>query len=508
MQQRVVPADLGSVSSSAYRATEHDEDDSQRTVSHGYQPTYVGSRSSQSRSGSAHRSSTTEHDEDESQRTVVHGYQPVYGGSASRTSSGRIASESSRVGYVAAPVYTSGGIQSSQRSSASNSETEYNESRKPIPVGQHVSISARPGTTNVLAVPVRVINTHGIPTEHQNYYVRNSDQQSSGSESSSTRAVNPTSTTYRVTYSPSRNVVVSDKIASTSESDSSRVAGTQYPDKLTNYNSFNVPESSSQTRFRSEDRESNSEQVRVAPVLVTYPYNGGSSRAASTGSSQSGYTQSRVDPGFSINTIDSSAASRNQVLAASRRTSGSEQQGSAYTGNSGSTYYVPVAGQTRTQTQHQASSGGGSQTQYQRGGSFSPYVPSRTSSSHLSNSQFEAGASDKLAQRFGTGSYTSNDDLRTYMTETERLARLQQQQIASSSRGSDISSSDANRRTIQTASNLDSAAADFVRSSNLANRNSEFDSNTDIASGTGGTGYQKVRSWNKQSKWASGNGIS
>lgn len=477
MQQRQVPADLSSVSSSAYR------------------------------------SSAARHDEDDSQRTVGYGYQPVSGGSASRLYSQtreESASDASRVGQ---PAPVSSATQNSYRSSSSNSGSEHTEMRKPIPTGQYVSISSRPGTSSVLAVPVRVMQVQGIPDEHQKYYARTSEH-SSGAESSATRAQNPTSTTYRVTYTPARNYISTDKLASTSESERTIAGNYQQPEKFTSYNSYNAPEAASQSRFRSEGLDSHSDQTqtRVTPVFVSQPYNGGSSRSASTSSQyQQGHTQSRVDPGYSENSLDSSSsrtmAEKDQrrvvtnvrpTYVVSGRTSGSDQQASTYQGgSSGSTYYVPVSG--RTQTQHQ--SGSASQIQQQRqggfGGNFAPYV--RTQSQ---DSQREATSSDMLSQRFGTGVHTSNDDLRSYMSESERLARLQQQQVSASSRNAGVTSTDANRRTLQTASNLDSAAATFVRSSDLANRNSEFDSSNSDVTGTGG--FNRARSWNKQSKWSSG----
>lgn len=477
MQQRQVPQDLSSVSSSAYR------------------------------------SSAARHDEDELQRTVGYGHQPVSGGSASRLYSQTReegTSDSARVGQL---VPVSGATQSSYRSLSSNFGSELTETRKPVPTGQYVSISSRPGTSNILAVPVRVIPVQGIPDEHQKYYVRTSEH-SSGAESSGTRVQNPTSTTYRVTYTPAGNYISSDKIASTSETERSMAGSYQQPEKLTSYNSYNAPESASHTKFRSEDSHLDQTQTRVTPASVSHPYNGGSSRSASTSSQQQqGYTQSRVDPGFSENTIDSSSSASStvaekdqmRVVSSSRptyvvsgRTSGSDQQAASYRGSSGSTYYVPVSG--RTQTQHQLGSASQIQQQRQGGfsGNFSPYVQSRTQSQ---DSQHEAIISDRLNQRFGSGVHTSNDDLRSYMTESERLARLQQQQVTGSSRNVGIANSDANHHTLQTASNLDSAAASFVRSSDLANRNSEFDSSNGDVTG----GYNRVRSWNKQSKWSSGN---
>jgi hypothetical protein len=89
------------------------------------------------------------------------------------------------------------------------------------------------------------------------------------------------------------------------------------------------------------------------------------------------------------------------------------------------------------------------------------------------------------------------------MSESEKLAREQQRQIASSqSSSSQISASEANRRTVNTASTLDSAAANFVGSTNLQSRLNDFD-NVESLGGTTG-GFKRVKSWQKQSKWASG----
>jgi len=476
MQQRVVPGDLSSVSSSAYR------------------------------------SAASEHDEDELQRTLV----PV--GTSSRIysqSRGSTAAESSRVGASAVPVYVSSGSSNLHRaSSASQSESELSESRKPIPTGQYVSISARPGTANVIAVPGGVIHTSGVPDDSQKYYSRASDY-TSGSEAQSTRLLNPTSTTYRVTYNPTRNYVSSDKIASSqSESESSRVGSVQQPDKFVNYNSFGGPEAASQTRYRADESDSYNEQTqtRVVPSSVSYPSNGGSSRYQSSGSSSGyqGQTQARIAPVYPVNTVESASSSlrtadeREQrrytpavptYVSASRISSSDQeesrkQQSSSQYGNAAGSYYVvPVVGQSRSQTQQQ---------QYQR--NFSPYVPARTQSSLAGSQQ---ASSDLVSQRFGSvASLGQTDDLHTYMSESERLARLQQQQIAGTASNVAVSNIEANRRTLNTASNLDSAAANFVRSSNLANRNSELDASNVDTSGSGG--FNRVRSWNKQSKWSSG----
>lgn len=477
MQQRVVPADLSSVSSSAYRssAIDKDDEDVQRTVDSGYSR---GSIYSQNRGGSA--------------------------------------SETSRN----APVYVAGSQRALSSSQYESELNELNESRKPISTGQYVSISARPGTSTVLAVPVRVIHTQGVPEEK--LYSRTSEH-SSGSESSSSRAQNPSSATYRVTYSPSRNYVSSDKIASsTFDSENSR-SSVQQPEKFINYNTFNPQESLSQTRFRADESDSHSEQsqVRVAPVTVSYPINGGSSRYASSGSSSAlhGSTQVRV-PVFPVSNAESSSsslrtaeereqrrytpASPTYISAGRIATADQEESRNNLQYGGSNTYIVPVIGQTRSQT-HQQSSGSGSQSQYQRqggyAGNFSPYVPSR---SQGSQSASQLTSSDKVSQRFGAGvSHARTDDLQTYMSESERLARLQQQQIAGgSSSSAGLTNLDANRRTLNTASNLDSAAASFVRSSNLASRISDADSSS--VDGTGAGGFNRVRSWNKQSKWSSG----
>ena len=92
------------------------------------------------------------------------------------------------------------------------------------------------------------------------------------------------------------------------------------------------------------------------------------------------------------------------------------------------------------------------------------------------------------------------------MSESQRLAELQQRQLASSQQSQQSSTfssaSEANRRTVDVGQRLDNVAANFVGSSNLANRNSELD--TESLSGAG-NGYQRVKSWQKQSKWESGN---
>lgn len=570
-QQRLEPS--YSQTASRYSSSRHSEaDEIQQRV----QPDY---------SSSAYRSQGAQ-DDDELQRTV--------GPTSSRTfSRDESLSNAQRNSFAS----------SSQRSNVALSDLDRYSSQKPIPTGQYVSLQARPGTATVLAMPVRVISTHVVPADTQKVYSRTSEQ-STDSESSSSTVQLPTSTTYRVTYTPSRNVVTSDKLSASRDSDVQRTytAGTQ-PEKFTSYNSFNsLPESASQTQFVADSRSSQDDvqttQQRVSPAEVTGPTYGGNSRFSSTGSGSAG-SQSRtsgtayVVPSYSSNTAESSssrtAEEREQRRYTPSRPTYISSTNSRVSADSvdqqatGSSSYVPAS---RTQTQYQAGSGSQtqSQSQYTRPGqTYSPYAPSRSQTGSASTSdssrvlsqrvgssvydsndddlqtymteseklaraqqqqnnnygstqsgysrtasrsrhdddlQVHMSESDRLAalvaqqnarssqnsntqQRIGAGVYgstASTDDLRTYMTEAERLARIQQQQLSGSTQTSYLSNSNANRRTLDAASRLDSAAASFVRP-NLANRNSELDAE-DTGAGTGG--YTRVKQWNKQSSWSSG----
>lgn len=166
-----------------------------------------------------------------------------------------------------------------------------------------------------------------------------------------------------------------------------------------------------------------------------------------------------------------------------------------FAATSGSTFQVP----TYQQRQNAASSSSSSsyqQRQNQNAGTlFSPYAPapSRSSSQQISNTN--------LNNRFSS-SVTDHSDLKDYMTEAERLAAAQQQQVASSSSDRFVANNheEANRRTYDRAADLDSLAAKFV-STNMGNRNNIDLSNVD--SNNAGS-FNNVRSWSRQSKWASG----
>lgn len=530
MQQKQIPVDLSTAGSSAYRA------------------------------------SALSQNEEDLQRNVGPNYQPAYGGTVSRLYSSQRrkegASESSRTASSVIPVYVPVGSESSQRSSSSLSESELQESRtfRPIQPGQYVNIAAKPHSSTVLNVPVRV---QYVPSSEQMQQQSRSEFQS-GSESNVLRG----QPGHRVTYYPASTYTSSaDKSSSRSEQEIDQSGG--LPEKFTSYGSYRAPETLSQTRFSSEGTQSQLDQTRVAPAAVTYPIEGGSSRVASSGasSSQRGYTHSRVVPVYPVSTIESSSASsrteeereqrrltqarptyiysgrnvgsehedsrgqlsstniRPTYVLSGRTSTGSDRESSSQYGSSGATTYfvAPSASNTRTQTQYQSGtgsqsqyqSGSGAQSQYQRQGytgsnqQFSPYVPAGRASTFTANTQATGSSSaDRLSTRFGTGVMQSGtDDLNTYMTEAERLARLQQQQIASSSGSSNVAvtNSEANRRTLQNAANLDSAAAQFVSSSNVANRNSELDTlSVDSGAAVGPGGYKRVKSWQKQSKWASG----
>jgi len=240
----------------------------------------------------------------------------------------------------------------------------------------------------------------------------------------------------------------------------------------------------------------------------------------------------------------------NRPVVTSSRISGTD--GSQY-GSSGVTYYTaPAASQTRIQMQaqnqqasgqSQYTAGSAAQTQYTAGSAAQNQYTAGSAAQNqytagsAAQNQYASGSTAQNQYAAGTGSRTSgygyqaypqsrfsgaqrgsassanqrynaqavnanSDDLLTYMSESEKLAREQQRQIASSrSSSSQVSAAEANRRTVNTASTLDSAAANFVGSTNLQSRLNDFD-NVESLGGTGG--FKRVKSWQKQSKWASG----
>ncbi|XP_070509318.1 serine-rich adhesin for platelets-like isoform X2 [Chironomus tepperi] len=553
LQQRVVPGDLSNIQSSAYRASsrssrreeeeEEQEEDLQTNIGAGYHDLSVSNDNRYT----------------ETQRRLLQQQQ------LQRESESRVTG-SGRTGQV---YYAPGGSTStSYRSSAQNSEAQYSESRtqKPVPVGQYVSMTVRPGTSTVLTIPV------AAPDQtQQRVYASNRQGYQAVTESSRTR-VQPG---YQINYYPS---YASDRTASSSgsrvESVTQRVVAYQ-PQKVT------TPAYAS-SRYNEEEIDEDEEedtQQRIQPANVNLRQS-----SASTGGStnyQQSYT-GRVVPAVPIHTVESTSSQRtnedqrryyqarpvyNQRVTSNRneneQASGSNiqyttvnrpvvtssriagtQDGSQY-GSSGVTYYTaPVTTQSRIQMQAQNQqglaqsqylAGTAAQTQYTAGSAaqnqyaagstlqnqysagsaaqnqYAAGTGSRTSGygyqaypqSRYSGSQ--RGSAGSVNQRFSTQAINANsEDLLQYMSESEKLAREQQRQIAGSqSSASQLTASEANRRTVNTASTLDSAAANFVGSTNLQSRLSDFD-NVESLGGAGGTGFKRVKSWQKQSKWASG----
>lgn len=522
LQQRVVPADLSAVRASEYRAeeAEHDEDDVQRTVGVGFHDGVVNN----DRYSYAQR---RQQEEIESRTSSSGGTRvlPVYyvpGGSVSSSSS--------------------------HRQSAGSEQAEYQESRTNRPGSRYVSMAVRPGTAAVVAVPVRVSYAPTLVDQTRYSAGGRADYQSEA-DSTLTR-VQPG---YSVAQYPTSTYTSISSADRQSASDA-RISTVQQPEKyvspdLTNYNSYNRLDSASQSRYENEDSQV---QERVSPTIDS---SASSTRFGAASASQRGYTGTRVIPAFPVHTIESTSsqrtaeereqrrygAARPAYVSTAQRTSanveseentrsqyatavrpsysssssalGSESASQYGSSSGGSTHYVvPVSTRVQSQSQRQGSS---AQSQYQAGagagymrtsygGYPRPAYPASSQFGAASSSAAGVANSAHLSTRFGSGVASANsDDLMQYMSESERLARIQQQQIAASARGSQAVSSvdEANRRTVNSAQHLDAAAASFVGSSNLRNRlNSELDTVETIPTG----GYQRVKSWQKQSKWASG----
>lgn len=441
LQQRVMPADLNDIRSSALRSAASNREDVQTNI--GYHDLAVnneGNYESYSRQ--------RQQEESETSRTVT----------------------KPQIYYIPAPITTS----TSQRASEASNQ-------------QRVSMAVRPGTTTILRVPVNVIHTAGVPDRTQQYNSRSSTgsaYQASGTE---------TRPTYTVYYAPSNTY--SDRYASTAgnQQESSRV--NYQPEKyrtpdLSNYNSFNT-----QSRSQNDDlQESETYQTRLSPTIVD-----SASRYSSGNSANNQH--SRVIQPYPIQSIDSSSIASQRTAEEQqqrrysparpnyvhRTLSNNEESQSESSRTESTNLYTPVVSSQSRQSQQQQS-----QMASRVGGTFSPYVPPYGSS-----------------QRLGSGvTYSNSDNLLDYMSESERLARLQHQQVANSRQSSSSTSSqqasvlEANRRTLEAAQRLDSAAANFVSSSNLASRNSDMDAES--LSGTGAGGYQRVKQWQKQSQWESG----
>lgn len=509
-----------------------------------------------SRQSQASRSSYREEEEEEEedlQRNIGAGYHDlsVNNDRYVESQSQRRAQQSQREsetritsGGRPVTVYVPGGstVTSSRSSSGSNSESQLTETRtqRPIAVGQYVSMAVRPGTSTVLTIPVAAQDQ----SQQRVYSSSNRRDYQAGAESSRTR-VQPG---YQFNYYPSYSS--SDRTASSTGSRSDSVTSRT--------STYQQPERISSTNTRYNEREVEEEEDEEETQQRISPANTGGSRYTSTsgGSTnyQQGYTSSsRLVPVAPIHTVESTSSQRtaaeereqrrysqarpaySQRTSASRNeneqaSSSSSQQttvnrpvysasrtanteGSQY-GSSGTTYYtVPASSQSRINLQSQSQQGSSSQSQYQAGsGSQSQYVSGSGSRggyqsyptySRTTGSQSQRGSSaGAVNQRFNSHTMsTGSDNLLDYMSESERLAKAQQSQVIGTQASTSSSAAEANRRTVNTASNLDAAAASFVSSSNLANRFNEFD-NVENLGGAGG--FKRVKSWQKQSKWASG----
>ncbi|KAG5674789.1 hypothetical protein PVAND_004737 [Polypedilum vanderplanki] len=494
LQQRVVPADLNlnAVRSSAYHKSENSEEDEdvQKRIGVGF---YDADVNNDRYSYSQRR----QQEQSESEQRVSSG------------SRGRV------VPIVYVPAGSTSSSSSQRQSSGSESERfEERRAGQAVPIGNYVSMAVRPGTATVLRVPVAV---NYVPASSQ--HSASQSQYATGSESNIQQRVQPAA---RVTYTyPSYST----------SSSSNRLSGSQQAEKyvntdLTNYNRYNNLDSASQTRLNQEESQV---QERISPYnredvqeRERVSSNIDSSRDSSSVRG-GGYTGVRVVPAFPVHTIESTSAQKTAEEREERRFSGSrptyvatdrirpnyyassasrlstgDESSSQQQSSSGSAYYYPAASRN-TQYQQQGSS---SQTQYQQAGSGSQGSGYMRTAYGGYPRPGSAASTSNLSTRFGSGVVSnSNDDLHQYMSESERLARIQQQQIAGSAQSSAVSSVDeANRRTVNSAQHLDAAAANFVGSRTLADRVGELDTVETFP----GSNFKRVKSWSKQSKWASG----
>lgn len=503
LQQRHVPADLsniGSSSSSNYRgsassqkytgnAYEDDDDLQQRHV-----PADLSNIGS-----SAYRSSASHTNEEELQRNSGTTYVPVYqrGGTGQNSYSSRQESTSeTRSGTrvpAAIPLYSSTSLNS--RGSSSNSDSEFQDTRtsRPVHPGQYVQVQARPGQTVVLNVPVRAGEQY------------TSSGRSDYSES--TNKVQPS--TYSVSYRPT-TTYAADKAASSSNLERTRVGYTptntrvvyqpadsnrvvyqpayqpadqtrQQPEKLVNpdivsYGSYGQDSASSSTQERyGADEELG--QVRVAPVQIT-----GSTDTRYAAGNRGHVSNTRIVP---ASVVSSSSSRTNEEREERTRT------------QSRPTYVYPARTTSNNygSNSHDEYGTSGSQlnslsqTQNQRSGS-SGYASQARIPTHSASGSTREGSGVLSA---------SNDDLTSYMTESQRLAQQQSRQISTGSRGTfgATNAESANRITHQNAANNQASSNQFFNS-----RINDFDL-ADVGTSANGNGaYQQ--SWQKQSKWASG----
>ena len=458
LQQRHVPADLSNFGSSNYRSSSSraNEEELQRNTGSSYVPVYQQGQGSQN-SYSRRQESTSE----------------------TRSTGSSVP--------AALPVYNS--VSQSSRGS-SNSDSDLHESRtfRPVQTGQYVtSVQARPGQTVVLNIPVRA-------GEQQQYNSR-----SEHSETSNKVVQSPGGNNFRITYRPQKTYA-SEKAAQSSDLETTRVGYVptqtrvvyqpadqtrQQPEKyvtpdLVSYGSY-APDSASfstQVRNGADDEFG---QVRVAPVQVTGPTD---IRYSTSTGNRGHVSNTRVIPSSVSSSSSRSNAEHEERRSQSRPTY-------VYPARTTNTQYGSTAQDESTFGSSQPiSQTSYSQSQNQRSGS----------SSHLSQGSRIPQFSSSGSTREGSGILSANDDdLSSYMSESQRLADQQSRQISSSSRNSFISTNSdaANRRNLQSAANHQTNSNQFFNS-----RNTDLDLGAANTSGNGNGAYQQ--SWQKQSKWASG----
>jgi hypothetical protein len=472
-------------------------------------------------------------------------YRPVTVASA-RYSSSASNQESSASRTESTPVYIPGSSRTySQHADQHNADQQASNTYY-IPSTGRYTVYARPGSTTYLRVPVRV------PEGDVQTGVR-SDHSESGSSSSNTRSsltggqnsivyrpviYNETASTYRSENRAERVIpgvnrqviyypVVQDQTVSDRQTSENKRSETR------NYETYRPAAITERSQSRQSQAESSHSQTRyVAPTNV--PRNGGPSRYP--------YAYSRYSPApvqsSQTRTVaesreDESELSQTRIPATHSSSYGTSRQHESRSQYGSSGYQIPVRSSsaqhsdrrsesslsssrvvpvriepTEYESRRQSSSASRQEGHTQYGG---VYTPSYTSS----NRNIESGSSHGQREyvrggvlpstRFGSSVLETDTDLNSYMSESEKLARLQAKSISSGTSSTYGSSNidEINRRTLQQAESLDAASADFVNSQ--SGNQLSLDGLDASSLGTGGIGgFKRVKSWQKQSKWASG----
>lgn len=395
------------------------------------------------------------------------------------------------------------------------------------------TVYVRPGSTITYRVPVRVVpntsdqqsssrseysetagNTrHQTGTQQSTYYrpvYEESSSLSSRSQNQSEYRVVPGSSV-SVQYPSVQQVIVPEKLVQD-----------RYDSGLRNYGSYHrQPEvSSSQTRQQAESQSQS--QHRYVSSLNT-PANGGTSRYST---SAGGYSNRYIPPASSSTgkseldeDVNDNVQTRLSGSSHSSRIHDNRQYGTSYvvpSSNSRSSYQAAQKSESTqnrvypTYTEAPIYDSRSRQHTSSRTQAGSDYERSSQSQYGNSGNNYDRNVAygNSGSSRLGSAVFdNSNSDLNAYMSESERLARLQSQSVSSSSTSRHHSENtnidEINRRTLQQAENLDAASANFINTN--SNRLNLDNMNIDAyGSGSGAGGYKRIKSWSKQSKWASG----